>query len=110
MCIGTNTFSDVVNNLNGFVDGKNFQLADLDLEFISTNAGGKSSKRNPERMLVRHNWMEIFVRLSITRFQKKEKSASGPLEAMQIMFSQYLDQYFTRFKASTWRKTVLHNE
>jgi len=55
------------------------KLADLDLEFISTNAGGKASKRNPERMLVRHNWTEIFVRLAITRFVKNEKIAAGPL-------------------------------
>lgn len=78
MCIGTNAFSEVVQNLTGFIDGKNFQLADLDLEFISTNAGGKPGKRNPERMLVRHNWMEIFLRLATTRFYKKEKTANGP--------------------------------
>jgi hypothetical protein len=82
VCIGVNTFSDVVSNLTGFIDGRNMKLADLDLEFISTNANGKQSKRNPERMLVRHNWMEIFVRLAITRFVKNEKTAAGPLEAM----------------------------
>lgn len=78
MCIGIQTFSDVINSLNGFIDGKNMKLADLDLEFISTNAGGTKSKMNPERMLVRHNWMEIFVRLAITRFVKNEKTATGP--------------------------------
>ena len=76
------------------IDGKNFNLSDLDLEFISTNANGKTSKRNPERMLVRHNWMEIFVRISVTRFVKKEKIAAGPYEAMKIMVDQYLNQYF----------------
>lgn len=86
------------------------KLADLDLEFISTNANGKQSKRNPERMLVRHNWMEIFVRLAITRFVKNEKIATGPLQAMQIFMSQYLDTYFERFQASTWRKKFLHRE
>ncbi len=78
VCIGVTTFSEVINSLTGFIDGKNLKLADLDLEFISTNANGKQSKRNPERMLVRHNWMEIFVRLAITRFVKNEKSATGP--------------------------------
>lgn len=110
MCIGVNTFSEVVSNLTGFIDGKFMKLSDLDLEFISTNANGKTSKRNPERMLVRHNWMEIFVRLAFTRFIKMEKIAAGPLEAMQIMFSQYLDPYFDRFKASVWRKKTLHRE
>jgi hypothetical protein len=73
--VGNNTFSEVVNSLTGFIDGKNINLADLDLEFISTNANGKAGKRNPERMLVRHNWMEIFLRLAVTRFVKKEKIA-----------------------------------
>ena len=41
VCIGVNTFSEVVSNLPGFIDGKNMKLADLDLEFISTNANGK---------------------------------------------------------------------
>lgn len=107
-CIGSNTFSDVVSQLPGFIDGVNFNLADLDLEFISTNANGKPSKRNPERMLVRHNWMEIFVRLAVTRFVKKEKIASGPNEAMRIMLDNYLNPYLDRFTASVWRKKVLH--
>lgn len=89
LCVGNNTFSEVVNSLHGahggFIDGKNINLADLDLEFISTNANGKTSKRNPERMLVRHNWMEIFLRLAVTRFVKKEKVAAGPVKAMEIM-------------------------
>jgi hypothetical protein len=88
----------------------NFNLADLDLEFISTNANGKPGKRNPERMLVRHNWMEIFVRLAVTRFVKKEKVASGPYEAMKMMLENYLDVYLDKFTASTWRKKVLHQE
>lgn len=86
------------------------KLSDLDLEFISTNANGKVSKRNPERMLVRHNWMEIFVRLAITRFIKNEKIAAGPVEAMKIMLERYLDPYFERFRASVWRKRTLHRE
>jgi hypothetical protein len=85
-CIGINVFSEVVSQMNGFVDGKNFVLSDLDLEFISTNANGKG-KHNPERMLVRHNWIEIFVRLAITRFQKKEKIASTPFKAFEIIYT-----------------------
>ena len=84
--IGVNTFSEVINSLPGFIDGKNINLADLDLEFISTNANGKPGKRNPERMLVRHNWMEIFIRLATTRFVKKEKVAKTTLEGMKLFF------------------------
>jgi hypothetical protein len=83
MSIGTTSFTDVVNQLAGFIDGKNINLADLDLEFISTNAGGKAGPRNPQNKLVRHNWLEVFVRLAVTRFVKKEKTAKGPAEAMR---------------------------
>jgi hypothetical protein len=108
--IGINTFSDSITSLNGFIDGKNMMLSDLDLEFISTNAGEKQSKRNPEKKLVRHNWIEIFVRLAVTRFVKKEKSARGPYQAMQIMFELFLDQYFTKFNSNDWRHNVLYTE
>jgi hypothetical protein len=105
-----NTFSDVVSQLPGFIDGKNFVLADLDLEFISTNAGGKAGKRNPERMLVRHNWIEIFVRLAVTRFVKKEKVATNAIEALDCLEKQYLKPFFNKFTAKKWRNEVLHKE
>ena len=108
--IGVNTFSDVIGSLPGFIDGKNMNLADLDLEFISTNANGKPGKRNPERMLVRHNWMEIFIRLATTRYVKKEKVAKTPLEGMKLFFEQQLDPYFDRFQAPKWRREILHRE
>lgn len=108
--IGVNTFSEVINSLPGFIDGKNINLADLDLEFISTNANGKPGKRNPERMLVRHNWMEIFIRLATTRYVKKEKVAKNPTEGLKMFMDQQLNQFFGKFNAAKWRREVLHRE
>ena len=59
--IGTNTFSDIVSNCQGLVDNDTLKLSDLDLEFVATNAGVSKSKFNPERQIVRHEIMEIFV-------------------------------------------------
>ena len=76
MCIGINTVSDVIlSNMPGFIDGKSMKLSDLDLEFIATNVGGKVGKRNPDRMLVRHNFIELLCRLAVTRYLKVLKVA-----------------------------------
>jgi len=50
MCIGVNTYTDIVSSCQGFIDGKTFKMSDLDLEFVATNAGQqKANPRNPER-------------------------------------------------------------
>ena len=47
--IGSNVFSDILSNCEGAIDNKTLKLSDLDLEFVSTNAGVKKHPRNPER-------------------------------------------------------------
>lgn len=61
----------------GMVDNATLKLADLDLEFIASNAGGMQSKLNPERALIRHNWLEIFVRLCQTKYVKNGAGGSA---------------------------------
>ena len=39
MCIGVNTYTEIISNCSGFIDGKTFKMSDLDLEFVATNAG-----------------------------------------------------------------------
>ena len=94
----------------GFVDGKVMKLSDIDLEFIATNANGKKCKQNPERCLVRHNWMEIFVRLASTRYIKFLKETTSPFEASTKLFNDYLIPYWKKFSASYWRRKMLHRE
>lgn len=49
--IGTNVFSDIIYNCEGVLDGKYMKLSDVDLEFVSTNAGYNRNKtqHNPDR-------------------------------------------------------------
>lgn len=69
--IGINTFSEIINSCDGFVDNQTFKLSDLDLEFVATNAGVKNNNgRNPDRQLVRYQLMEVLVRLSFDKFIK----------------------------------------
>ena len=54
------------------VDGELLKLADLDLEFISTNAGIKNQALNPDRALVRYQVMEVLVRIAIQKYFKSK--------------------------------------
>lgn len=63
-CIGVNVFSDIfTTGMPKFVDGKYLKLTDLDLERIKSNANEQNSKFNPKNNLVRHNFLEVFIRL-----------------------------------------------
>jgi len=62
--IGQNTFGEIANHGN-VVDNELLKLSDMDLEFISTNAGIKNQNLNPDRALVRYQLMEVLVRLAI---------------------------------------------
>jgi hypothetical protein len=61
--------------LNGIecCDAQYLKLADADVEFISTNAGNKGNKLNPERGLVRYQLMEIITRLAIYKFNRSKR-------------------------------------
>ena len=47
MCISMNCFGAFAQELPNFVDMKTIKLADIDLEIISTNAGGRVERLNP---------------------------------------------------------------
>lgn len=69
--IGTNVFSDIIYNCGNMVDYKTLKLSDVDLEFITTKASsGIRSRTNPERQLIRFQFLEIFIRLGLVKFFK----------------------------------------
>jgi len=80
--------------LNGIecCDGQYLKLADADVEFISTNAGNKGNKLNPERGLVRYQLMEIISRLAIYKFYRSKWSKS-----MSEAISLFIDDKFIKF-------------
>lgn len=75
-CIGQNAFNEIINQTN-IVDGVNIKLSDIDFEFIATKSGTKGVLLNPERWLVRYQLMEIFVRISLQKYFKKQKEIKG---------------------------------
>jgi hypothetical protein len=64
----------MMSQMPGAIDNKMLKLSDLDLEFVATKAGGtkKPGNRNPERALIRHNMIEVFIRVSMTKFLKSK--------------------------------------
>ena len=68
-CIGVNVFSDMITSgMPGFIDMKYLNLSDLDLERIKTISNETNSKFNPKNQLVRHNFLEVFIRLCDTKY------------------------------------------
>ncbi|CAI2375065.1 unnamed protein product [Moneuplotes crassus] len=109
-CIGNNTFNDIISHFDGIIDNQTLKLADIDLEFVSTNAGPKKSNpRNPERSLVRFQMMEIFTRIGLTKFFKTKESPTQ-VEAVERMFINYILPFTSKFDSNKWRMEQLWNE
>ena len=72
--IGTNVFSETIFACNKFVDYISLKHTDVDLEFIATKASGSAIgwPTNPERQLIRYQFLEIFVRLALAKFHKSK--------------------------------------
>jgi NLR family CARD domain-containing protein 3 len=108
--IGNNVFSDIISNFDSLIDNQTLKLSDIDLEFVSTNAGPKKSNpRNPERNLVRFQIMEIFTRIALTKYFKT-KEVKSQLEAIRKLFSEHLLPFWRLFDCHKWRKERLWNE
>lgn len=113
-CIGVNVFSELVaQGTKGFVDEKHLKLADLDLERIKANANEQNSKFNPSKHLVRHNFLEVFMRLCEIKYLKNGaggQDVNTMPKAFKMMFEKEMLTYFRQFDSHAWRKTVLWRE
>ena len=68
----------------------------MDFHFIATNAGSKDKKvkTNPERAIVRHEFMEALVRVAEDRYLRNpEEQCDNILEAMNRMFENLRIMY-----------------
>ena len=99
--------------MEGFVDGRMLKVADLDLERIKTNANEQNSKFNPKNNLVRHNFLEVFMRLCDQKYLKMHAGGEGvttmPI-AFKMMFETECLPYFSQFDSQKWRRENLWRE
>ena len=91
--IGMNSLSELMLKCNDFVDRKVTSLHDVDLAFITTNAVGAKSFPyrpeeviNPERQLIRYQFLEVLMRLGHEKFTQKLKMT--PSEGIKLMYEQ----------------------
>ena len=111
-CIGVNVFSDLIaNQLPTLIDGKTLKLSDLDLERIQTNANETNGKFNPKNNMVRHNFLEVFMRLCDTKYMKNkagDDSCRGSMtNSFKHMFDNELFDTFKTYDSHTLRKEII---
>ena len=87
------------------------KLSDIDLEFISTNAGTKNNalNLNPDRALVRYQLTEILVRISLFKYFKS-KVTTNMTDAVKQLFNDSIIPFVKRFDCHEWRLKRLWNE
>ena len=63
-------------NCKGLLDYQTLKHSDIDLEFIAEKASGHAIAwpTNPERQLIRYQFMEICVRLAIAKYYKSKQT------------------------------------
>ena len=83
------------------------------MERISTNSNEQNSKNNPKNMLVRHNFLEVFMRLCDTKYLKNKAAGEDVntlTKAFKTMFDIELFPAFSQYDSNIWRKTILWKE
>lgn len=105
--IGQNAFNEIINATHIW-DNKRLKLADIDFEFIVTKAGNKKKALNPERWLIRYQFMEVFVRLALHMYYKPKivKTQSGSIEKLM---SEHVMPFFNKFDCHKWRVKNIWN-
>ncbi|CAD8110051.1 unnamed protein product [Paramecium primaurelia] len=94
----------------GLID-KTFKLSDLDIKFIATCAASFENKRNykkPERALLRYQFMELLVRISIDKYLEK-KLSNNIYESVQMLLDQ-CRPIMQKYDVQKWRNERYFNQ
>lgn len=102
-CITKTLFNEIINSIHPSIVDNNLTLTAIDLEFITTISGIKGGKLNPNRDLIRYQFLEIWVRLAIHKYFKTNIWKTR-LEAITKFFNEDLGNYLKKFKSYEWRE------
>lgn len=113
--IGTNVFTDFLSKCNMIDD--TLRLKDADLKFIATytktDPALMKNYRNPDRMLVRYQFLEIWVRLADQKFIGNGVVNNFP-DAVEKVLSEHVIPYINandpHFAPQKWREERYWNE
>ncbi|KAL4486412.1 hypothetical protein ABPG72_007198 [Tetrahymena utriculariae] len=110
-CIMMNTFTDFINKTN-IIDNLNLKLSDVDLKFVVTKTSSKIKRnpRNPDKGLIRYQFMEIIVRLAEDKYIR-HKITNKYSQALSLLLNEGYLNALKRYQTSqAWRQSNLWNE
>lgn len=91
------------------IDGKTLRLTDVDLKFIATNSSEIRGPRNPERALVRFQFMEILVRLAEDKYMKNNPNIEHK-DALKTLINDHVFNVIKNHNSQIWREERFWNE
>ena len=111
--VGSNIITDLLTSSNT-LDYKLLKLADIGVDFIATNVGQKPPDPqwrhlNPDRLLVRDEFMQIFIRLAASKYLKTKIYLTYN-DAVRQLFKDGLLKYMKTFDSNDFRVNKLYNE
>ena len=110
MCVGSGTLTEILYNCGNFIDGKVLKISDVDLQVIACNGGRRAANPlDPDKALVRCQFIEVLVRLSQDKYAKTG-IAESPSAAVEMAFETNFLPYFETFNCHNWRKERLWRE
>ena len=111
--IGRNLLSEVCVKMgSNFVDYKTLKLSDIDLTAIKINQNSQAfhpsaSANNPERLLIRCQFLEFLVRIAIEKaggqISVSRKDAHFCFMAIKKFFEKDARTFFASFDSHKWR-------
>jgi hypothetical protein len=105
--IGSQVLTDMCQNWNLF--DKSFRVADLDVNIIACNYNTLGSKFDPGFGVIRHEFMELLVRIAIDKYIKPGICKSES-DAIKKLVEGYPLEYMSKFDISKWKWERLYNE
>lgn len=115
-CIGTNVLSTCMMDAKDLIDYTNLKLSDVDLAFIASKAASNRIHENepercnnPERGLIRFQFMEILCRMGLERFAKKPPNLKH-VPALQRFFGEKMNPVLEKYNSHSWRLERYWNE
>lgn len=103
-CVMMNTFTDFINKTN-IIDNINLKLSDVDLKFVVTKTSSryKRNPRNPEKGIIRYQFMEILVRLCEDKYIR-HKITNKYSDALNLLLNDGYLNALKRYQISqNWR-------
>lgn len=104
-CIQSLCFLDIINDCQ--IIDENIGMADVEIKYVAaiSDPSFKGNPRNPDRGLVRHQFMEVIVRLAEEKFVKSKVCESYFEAVKKIIEEHFIEKFKRSFHfINTWRE------